>query len=139
MIHVMPTVRLGGTAMSTPVVGNDAIALLDEEHHLRVPIIGGQRPAVAKHDRLTTAPILVVNLSTVYRSESRHSDFYSDFRCERRFGFYALGSLFDESCVSTRLRYVDRVARFDLCNLSSSSFGHESLRVRRDHPVLSSN
>jgi len=58
MIHVMAAIGLGGTAMSAPVVGYDAIAVLEEEQHLRVPIIGRQRPAVAKHDGLTFAPVL---------------------------------------------------------------------------------
>ena len=40
MIHVMAVARLGGTAMSTPVVGDDTIAVLEEEQHLCVPIIG---------------------------------------------------------------------------------------------------
>ena len=40
MIHVMSVTGLGGTSMSAPVVGYDAIAVVEEEHHLRVPIIG---------------------------------------------------------------------------------------------------
>src|SRR6266566_4039446 len=55
MIHVMAATGLGGTAMSAPVVGYDAIAVLEEEQHLRVPIIGRQRPAVAKHNGLSLA------------------------------------------------------------------------------------
>ena len=45
--------------MAAPVVGDHAVALAEEEQHLRVPIIGRQRPAVAKHDGLTFAPVLV--------------------------------------------------------------------------------
>src|SRR3989454_12541696 len=40
MIHVMATADLGGASMATPVVGDDAIAMREEEQHLRVPIIG---------------------------------------------------------------------------------------------------
>jgi hypothetical protein len=54
---------LGGTAMSAPVVAYDAIAVLKKEQLLRVPIIGRQRPAVAKHDGLTFAPVLVEDLN----------------------------------------------------------------------------
>src|SRR6185295_822881 len=61
MIHVVAVARLGGTAMSAPVVSDDAIAVLEEEQHLRIPIIGRQRPAVAEYDGLTFAPILEVN------------------------------------------------------------------------------
>jgi hypothetical protein len=34
-----------------------------EEQHLRVPIVGRQRPTVRENDRLTFAPILVINVS----------------------------------------------------------------------------
>src|SRR5258708_5013683 len=66
MIHVMATADLGGAAMPAPVVGYDAIAVLEEEQHLRVPIIGRQRPAVAEHDGLTLAPVLVEDLNAVF-------------------------------------------------------------------------
>jgi hypothetical protein len=62
MIHVMAVAGLGGAAMATPVVGDHAEAVAEEEQHLRVPIIGRQRPAVAKHDGLTFAPVFIVNL-----------------------------------------------------------------------------
>ena len=49
MIHVMTVAALGGPVMPAPVVGDHAEALAEEEHHLRLPIIGRERPAVAKH------------------------------------------------------------------------------------------
>ncbi len=52
--------------MAAPVVGDHAEALAEEEQHLRVPIIGRQRPAVAKHDGLTVAPVLVEDLNAVF-------------------------------------------------------------------------
>ena len=48
--------------MAAPVVGDDAIAVIEKEQHLRVPVVGRERPAVAEHDRLPVAPILVVDL-----------------------------------------------------------------------------
>src|SRR5271157_4555090 len=72
MIHVMAATGLGGTAMSAPVVRYDAIAVIEEEQHLRVPIIGRQRPTVAKHDGLSFAPVLVVNLRPIFRRNCRH-------------------------------------------------------------------
>src|SRR5437667_9788465 len=75
MIHVMAAAGLGGAAMAAPVMGYDAIAVLEEERHLRVPIIGRERPAVAEHDRLTYPPILVVNLSPVFRRNGVHETF----------------------------------------------------------------
>src|SRR5437899_3323991 len=81
MIHVMAVTGLGGTAMSAPVVGYDAIAMLEEEHHLRVPIVGRQRPAVAKHDGLTFAPVLVIDLRSVFRRDCCHRSFSFSREC----------------------------------------------------------
>src|SRR6202041_1115396 len=72
MIHVMTAVRLGGAPVSAPVGGDDAKAVLEEEHHLVVPIVGRQWPAVAEHDGLTFAPVLVINLSAVFRRDHCH-------------------------------------------------------------------
>src|SRR6266446_3549943 len=72
MIQVMAATGLGGAAMAAPVVGYDAIAMLEEELHLLVPIIARQRLAVAEHDGLTFAPVLVidVDVSSVFFSDS---------------------------------------------------------------------
>jgi hypothetical protein len=48
MIQVMPVTGLRRAAMSATVVSYDSIAVIEKKHHLRVPIIGRQRPAVAK-------------------------------------------------------------------------------------------
>src|SRR3989442_15532005 len=73
MIHVMAATGLGGAAMAAPVVGYDAIAVLEEEQHLRVPIIGRQRPPMAEHDGLTLPPVLVEYLNAVFGRDGRHS------------------------------------------------------------------
>jgi hypothetical protein len=39
VVHVMALACLGGPAMPAPIMGNDAIAMIEEEHHLRVPVI----------------------------------------------------------------------------------------------------
>ena len=72
VIHVVAVAGLGGAAMAAPVVGDDAIAVLEEEQHLRVPIIGRQRPAVAEHDGLTLAPVLVEDLDAVLGGDRAH-------------------------------------------------------------------
>ena len=53
VVHVVAVAGLGGPSMAAPVMGNDAIAMLEEEQHLRVPVIGRQGPAMAEHDGLT--------------------------------------------------------------------------------------
>src|SRR5437667_632602 len=72
MIHVMAAAGLGGAAMAAPVMGDDAIAVLEEEQHLRVPIIGRQRPAVAEHDGLAFAPVLVEDFNAVFGRDRAH-------------------------------------------------------------------
>ena|SRR5437773_6102005 len=55
-IHVMAIGGQAGPAMAAPIVGDNAITVREEEHHLRVPIIGRQRPAVAEHDGAAPCP-----------------------------------------------------------------------------------
>ena len=56
VVEVVAAGGLGGPAVPAAVVGDDAVALRQEEQHLVVPVVGGQRPAVAEHDRLTLCP-----------------------------------------------------------------------------------
>jgi hypothetical protein len=60
--------------MAAPVVGYNAIAALEEEQHLRVPVIGRQGSAVAEHDGLTFAPVLVEDLKAVFGGDRAHGE-----------------------------------------------------------------
>ena len=72
VIHVVAIAGLGRAAVSAPVMRDDAEALVQEEQHLRVPVVGRQRPAMAEHDRLTAAPVLVENLDAVLGCDRWH-------------------------------------------------------------------
>jgi hypothetical protein len=72
VIHVMAVAGLTGAAVAAAVMGDDAIAVIEEEQHLRVPVIGRERPAVGKHHRLTGAPILVIDFDPVLGRDGRH-------------------------------------------------------------------
>src|ERR1700730_2953245 len=72
VIHVMTVARLGGPTVASSVMGDDAITVSEEEQHLRVPVIGRQRPAVAEHDGLALAPVLVKDLDVVFGRDGRH-------------------------------------------------------------------
>ena len=74
-VHVVAIPRLRGTAVAAPVVGDDSIALLAEEQHLSVPVVGGERPSVTEHYGLALAPVLVVNVGAIFQGESGHSFF----------------------------------------------------------------
>src|SRR3546814_9124710 len=81
-VHVIAFARLAGTTVTTPVVRNHPIALTKKEHHLIVPIIGAERPAMMEHDclRIFGAPILVEDPSPVLRSEEHTSELQSLMR-----------------------------------------------------------
>jgi hypothetical protein len=61
-IHFVAVPWLIGPAVAPAVVRDNAVSLLPEKQHLRVPRIGGERPPVREHDRASRAPNLVVNL-----------------------------------------------------------------------------
>ena len=65
VVHVVAVADLARTAVSAPVMGDDAIALREEEEHLGVPVVGAQRPAMMEHDRLGVlrAPVLEEDLA----------------------------------------------------------------------------
>jgi hypothetical protein len=58
--------------MAATVDADHAIAMLDKEQHLGVPIIGAERPAMMEDNRLALAPVLVENLSAVLRFDKAH-------------------------------------------------------------------
>ena len=60
--------------MAAAVMGDHAIALIQEEQHLRVPVIGRQRPAMAEHNGLAGTPVLVENLDAVFGCDGGHVD-----------------------------------------------------------------
>src|SRR3984893_70072 len=72
VIHVMAATSLSGAAMASSVVGYDAIAVLEKEQHLRVPVIDRQRPAMTEDDGLSFAPVLIidVDVSSIFFSDS---------------------------------------------------------------------
>src|SRR6266700_7236185 len=72
MIHVVAIGRLARTSMPAPIMRDDAIAMVQEKHHLRVPVIRSERPAVRKHNRLSFTPVLVENLCAVLRRDRAH-------------------------------------------------------------------
>src|SRR5882724_9367849 len=72
MVEVVAVGYLRRTAVSAPIMGDDAITFGEEEQHLRVPIVRAQRPTVAEHDGLSAAPVFVIDVyvSSVFFSSS---------------------------------------------------------------------
>src|SRR5262245_679275 len=77
VIHVMAFVDLTGPAMSSTIMGDDAISVPEEEQHLGVPIVGRKRPAMAEHDGLAFAPVLVKDVDAVLGPNDTHFQLHS--------------------------------------------------------------
>src|ERR1700733_9259946 len=73
VIHVVSATRLTRPAMTPPIVGNHPIPMLQKEHHLRVPIVGRQRPSVRENDGLPFSPIFVINIYSISRCDRAHN------------------------------------------------------------------
>ena len=72
VVHVVAVAGLGGSSMAAPVMGDDAIAVLEEKQQLGVPVVGRQGPAVAEHDGLTASPVLVEDLRAIRGGDRAH-------------------------------------------------------------------
>src|ERR1700719_3753496 len=72
VIHVVTVAHLRGAAMAAAVMSYDAVAMIEEKQHLRVPVIGRKRPAMTEHDGLTFAPVLIENLNAVFGGDRAH-------------------------------------------------------------------
>src|SRR5215470_13836159 len=59
-VHVVAAPWLARSAMAAAVMGNAAVSARCQEKHLIFPGVCAERPAVAEHDGLSSAPIFVV-------------------------------------------------------------------------------
>ena len=69
-------VTIGGlrrAPVAAPVMGDHTVSVSKKEQHLRVPVIGGQRPTVAEHNRLARAPVLVEDFRAVGGRDRAHA------------------------------------------------------------------
>src|SRR4051794_7751725 len=73
VVHVVTVRGLRGAAVPSAVMGDDAVAVLEEEQHLVVPIVSRKRPAMAEDDRFARTPVLVEDLRAVARRDRRHA------------------------------------------------------------------
>lgn len=71
-VHLVAGPRLAGPAMASAVVPDGAVAAGCNEHHLRLPGIGAERPAMAEQHGLPLAPALVVDLRSVGCGDRAH-------------------------------------------------------------------
>src|SRR5439155_7139638 len=62
MVHVVSAAGLSRATMSAPITRNDAETFTHEKKHLRVPVVGRQRPTMAEDDGLSFAPVFIINV-----------------------------------------------------------------------------
>src|SRR4029077_17112635 len=73
-IHIVAVPRLARSAGTAARMSDAATAPRPKEEPLVVPCVGVERPAVAEHDWLSRAraPVLVIDLSAVFRRDCGH-------------------------------------------------------------------
>src|SRR5215467_776657 len=71
-VHVMANRCLRGTAMPAPIMSDNPVAVSQEEHHLGIPVVGGERPAMVEDKWLPGSPILVENFCAVFCRDGGH-------------------------------------------------------------------
>jgi hypothetical protein len=71
-VHVVAIPRLARSPMATAVMCDASIAVIGQEHHLVFKGIGVEGPTMTEKDRLSNAPVLVVNLRSVFDCNSWH-------------------------------------------------------------------
>src|SRR5512132_3204890 len=74
VIHVVTIANLRGSTMAAAIMGDDPIALVYDLEHLRVPVIGTQRPTMMEDERLGVlgTPIFVENLNAILGGNIAH-------------------------------------------------------------------
>src|SRR5713226_5612057 len=72
VIHIVSVAGLARSSVTSPIMGDDAIAMIQEKHNLGIPVIRTKWPAVTKHNRLSFAPVLVIDLCSVFCRDCRH-------------------------------------------------------------------
>lgn len=73
-VHIVTFGGLARPAVATAIMGNDAVPPGEEEHHLAIPIVRAQRPAVVKEQWLCVlgTPVLVEDLGAVCGGDLCH-------------------------------------------------------------------
>jgi hypothetical protein len=71
-VHVVALPRLARATVAASIMRDAAVAVRSEEEHLVLEGVGAKRPAVAEHDRLSLAPIVVIDVRAVLGRDRAH-------------------------------------------------------------------
>src|SRR6266853_3864528 len=91
VVHVMSVAGLTRATMSAAISRNDAIAFAEEKEHLDVPVIGRERPAVTEDNRLSAAPVFIIDLYSVLSGNRVSFPFFRRGFCLRRWRIRSRG------------------------------------------------
>src|SRR5262249_7878543 len=72
MVHVVAASELARAPMAAPVDAHHAIAAVQEEKHLGIPVVATKRPAMVENNGLALAPVFVEDLDAVARCDRAH-------------------------------------------------------------------
>ncbi len=72
VIHIVTGGGLGRAPVAATVMGDNAKAAIQKEHHLRIPVVRRQRPAMRKHHGRPAAPIFVEDVNAIFRAHLFH-------------------------------------------------------------------
>jgi hypothetical protein len=85
-IHVVAAARLARAPVTAPVVGDASITIPGKKKHLILKGIGRQRPAMTEDYWLSRAPVVVVNLRSVFcRDRAHFNPFFLVSNTRRKF------------------------------------------------------
>src|SRR5277367_989250 len=72
MVHVVALRHLARTSVAATVDADHAIAVLEEEQHLGIPVVRTERPAVMEYNWLPLAPVFVEDVRAVFGFDHWH-------------------------------------------------------------------
>src|SRR5260370_40735869 len=75
-VHVVAGPRLARTSMTSAVVGDATVAVLRQKEHLVLKGVGRKWPTMAENYGLSLAPILIINLRSIFCGNCVHVSFF---------------------------------------------------------------
>src|SRR6202035_1136466 len=92
MVHIMAGGSLCRAPVASAVVGDDSKTAGEKEHHLGLPVIGGQRPTMRKNNRLTGSPIFIEYGDAIFGRYCVHFHVSGVMRARARVGRFSGGN-----------------------------------------------
>src|SRR6266508_4294479 len=128
-VHFVAVPWLARPAMPATVVGDTAVSAGGKKHHLVLPGVRAQRPAMAEDHGLSAAPVLVINI------DGAGIFFTNTDVWHLKLPFLSCCFLQTDDCSGPLQRDSLPHSRLQTCDLSSASVQH-TVRDRSHHRLL---